>query len=109
MNWAEDDLGTDIELVDMDALFRDHFNYSSEIWKIPSQHSEDALERKLSEVKVQFGGENRLLIVYYGGHGRHDPSSRSIWQAYVSISLRCIIESALVCCDDDVAIYIGNG
>ncbi len=96
MNWDDDDLGTATELSDMHALFQDCFNYSSEIWKIPSRHSEDALERKLSEVKVQFGGENRLLIIYYGGHGRLDPSSRSIWQAYVSLSLNHIVELALV-------------
>ena len=102
INWFADDLGTDTEVSDMDALFRDHFNYSSETWKIPTRHSEDALERKLSEVKAQFGGENRLLIIYYGGHGRLDPMSRSIWQAYVPILYFCKDDIELVCCDHHV-------
>ena len=81
MNWVDDDLGTDTELAEMNALFQKDFQYSSEMWKIPTEWSEDALEGKLSDVKRNFGKEKRLLIVYYGGHGRFDSSGRSIWQA----------------------------
>lgn len=81
MNWVDDDLGTNTELSDMNALFQNDFQYSSEVWKIPAKWSEQALEQKLSDVKRDFGNEKRLLIVYYGGHGRFDSNGRSIWQA----------------------------
>ena len=81
MNWADDDLGTDTELVDLDALFRETFHYSTEIWKIPSKQTEFAVGQKLAQITSQTAGENRLLIVYYGGHGCFDRDARSIWQA----------------------------
>lgn len=83
MNWADDDLGTDPELDELDALLRKTFNYSTEVWKIPSKQTEFTVGQKLAQIASQTAGENRLLIVYYGGHGRFDKSGRSIWQAYV--------------------------
>ena len=83
MNWVDDDLGTDVELLELEVLLRVQFNYSTEIWKIPSYQSEDKLERKIADVKAIYGGEDRLLIIYYGGHGRYNRDAQSIWQAYV--------------------------
>lgn len=81
MNWADDDLGTHTELVELDALFKEIFHYSTEIWKIPTKQTEFAVGQKLAQVTSQTAGENRLLIVYYGGHGCFDRDARSIWQA----------------------------
>jgi hypothetical protein len=82
LNWLEDDLGTHDELIDLQDVFQDQFNFTAEIWRIPSSQSEDKLEQKISQVKAEFGGENRLLIVYYGGHGKFDVNGRSIWHAW---------------------------
>jgi hypothetical protein len=81
LNWKDDDLGTQTELVDLDSLLRDQFNFTTELWEIPSKDSENALEKKLSEVKGELDAEGKLLIVYYGGHGVWNKQNRSIWAA----------------------------
>ena len=86
LNWADDDLGTDVELVDFQAQLKEQFNFTVEIWKIPSQRPELKLQAKIMDVLNVHGGENKLLIVYYGGHGKHDEHHRSIWTAYVALS-----------------------
>ena len=81
LNWAADDLGTGVELQDLGRQLRSQFNFTTEFWKIPSQDSENELEKKLSRIKGELEGEGNLLIVYYGGHGKWDPRNRSIWAA----------------------------
>ena len=81
LNWAADDLGTEVELQDLGTQLRSQFNFTTEFWKIPSQDSENELEKKLSRVKGEMEGQGNLLIVYYGGHGQRDIWNRSIWAA----------------------------
>ena len=83
MNWMDDDLGTVAELIELDALLKEEFHYSTEIWKIPTKQTEFEVGQKLAQLTSQMAGKNRLLIVYYGGHGCFDKNGRSIWQAYV--------------------------
>ena len=80
LNWADDDLKTDPELNDLDEQLKSQFNLTTEMWKIPSNNAENELEGKLSQVKGEHGGDGKLLIVYYGGHGVWD-QNRSIWAA----------------------------
>jgi hypothetical protein len=80
LHWADDDLGKD-ELVEFHAQLKEQFNFTAEIWKTPSQCPDCALEKKIVDVKAAHEGENKLLIVYYGGHGKYDQDSRSIWTA----------------------------
>lgn len=81
LNWALDDLGTEVELQALGNQFKSQFNFKTEFWKIPSHESENELEKKLSQIKGTLEGPGNLLIVYYGGHGKWDPRSRSIWTA----------------------------
>ena len=82
LNWLEDDLGTIDELIKLEKLFKDWFDYSAEVWRIPSsQQAEWELDQKLSIVTGQYRGGDDLLIVYYGGHGEEDPNHQSIWRA----------------------------
>jgi hypothetical protein len=80
LNWAADDLGTDIELQDLGRQLQSQFNFTTEFWKIPSQESDNELEKKLSQVKGGLEGQENLLIVYYGGHGQWH-KNKSIWAA----------------------------
>ena len=81
LNWLEDDLGTINELIELEDLFKDYFDYSTEVWRIPSEDPYFELCQKLNTVVGQYRREDDLLIVYYGGHGGKDPSHQSIWQA----------------------------
>jgi hypothetical protein len=103
LNWEEDDLGTITELKDLETLLRDSFNFTTEIWRIPTTRAEDKLESKISLVKAEHGGENKLLIVYYGGHGRFDPNGRSIWHALVLVL--CLVKNGV---DGLQFLMIGN-
>jgi hypothetical protein len=84
LNWADDDLGTDEELIGFHAQLKEQFDFTAEIWKIPSKEAEYELDRKIVDVRAAHGGENKLLIVYYGGHGKYDRNGRSIWQAWLN-------------------------
>lgn len=81
LNWEFDDLGTEVELQALGEQLRRQFNFATEFWKIPTQESENELEKKMSQVKAGLEGEGNLLIVYYGGHGQWNPRNRSIWAA----------------------------
>ena len=68
INWLEDDLGTIEELTKLEIFFKAWFDCSTEVWRIPScKHVEWELEKSLSNVTREYGGEDDLLIVYYGG------------------------------------------
>ena len=75
-----------VEIVDFQAQLKEQFNFTAEIWKIPSQHPELKLQAKIMDVLNAHGGEDKLLIVYYGGHGKYDKHDRSIWTTYVAPS-----------------------
>ena len=82
LNWLEDDLGTINGLIELEELFKDWFDCSTEVWRIPSSEvAEFNLELKLCGVTEQYGGKDDLLIVYYGGHGEEDPYHQTIWRA----------------------------
>ena len=80
LKWAEDDLGVASEVSNLEKTFREDFRFSTEIWDIPSQDSEDELVRKfVSFRKGRLKGS--LIILYYAGHGGGDPQE-CIWSAY---------------------------
>lgn len=82
INWLEDDLGTTEELMKLEECFKDWFDCSTEVRRIPSsKHVEWELQRTLSNVTGEYHGEDDLLIVYYGGHGEENRDHQSIWRA----------------------------
>jgi hypothetical protein len=50
-------------------MFETSFNYTVHAYKIPSVDSETLLNAYVANFVRYFGGEERLIIVYYGGHG----------------------------------------
>ncbi len=84
LRWEDDDLGTEIELKDLEAVFRNIYHYSTERYLIPSVDSTTQLEYKLNDFRKAHDNGTNLLIVYYGGHGSLEYNkrpNRSIWQA----------------------------
>ena len=73
-------MGVASEVSNLEKTFREDFRFSTEIWDIPSQDSEDELVRKfVSFRKGRLKGS--LIILYYAGHGGGDPQE-CIWSAY---------------------------
>ena len=84
LRWEDDNLGTEIELKDLEEVFRDVYHYNTEQYLIPSNDSTIQLEYKLNDFRRTHDNGTNLLIIYYGGHGSLDYGkkrpNRSIWQ-----------------------------
>jgi tetratricopeptide (TPR) repeat protein len=85
LRWEDDDLGTEVEIQDLETVFRDTYHYHTEQYLIPTDDSTTQLEYKLTDFRKAHDNGTNLLILYYGGHGflerRKDRLSRSIWRA----------------------------
>lgn len=84
IHWAEaDDEGIVGEVDKVRKLFDGDFGFSVDEFLIPSQRSGSSLQLMLSNLCYKDDGkQNRLLILYYAGHG--DPGGderRAVWAA----------------------------
>lgn len=82
---VDDDLGTEQEITQLQAIFEDAYRFSTVHFKIPSSgEPEFDVEEVLSKTKSQHcRNDNGLLIIYYGGHGEIDKMTQhSIWKAW---------------------------
>lgn len=68
------------ELVELENVFREGYNFETEVWKIPSQKSHHALNTKILDfVELEDDSRDCLKIVYYGGHGLLAPNRQLLW------------------------------
>lgn len=81
LHWQSDDLFVLPELEDLEKIFREVYNYETEVFPIPSESSHLDLMMKICSMIKQYESEDTLLIVYYGGHARIDESRQSTWCA----------------------------
>ncbi|KAI4195194.1 MAG: hypothetical protein LQ350_007344 [Teloschistes chrysophthalmus] len=79
LRWAEDNLGVITEVKKLERIWRDHFNFTTEIWDIPSTDSEERLVDKIMQFRKGIS-ESALIIVYYAGHGGKQPH-KCMWYA----------------------------
>lgn len=79
LRWAADNLGVIEEVVKLRKLLRQRFNFSAEIWDIPSKDPEDELTAEI--LRFRKGKQkDSLTLLYYAGHGGGDPE-QCIWTA----------------------------
>ncbi|KAH0558473.1 hypothetical protein GP486_004869 [Trichoglossum hirsutum] len=70
ITWKDDDLKClEKEVLRLQSLFRDKFNYCTRSYQIPSQKSKTSLQLELATFVNQNDSPENLVIVYYGGHG----------------------------------------
>ncbi|KAJ4299206.1 hypothetical protein N0V90_004450 [Kalmusia sp. IMI 367209] len=72
IKWADklDDLGTREEVEELEGVFRERFNFRTQIVELDgSSKPQYQLNRSLSTFVEEYDGPNNLLIVYYSGHG----------------------------------------
>lgn len=81
LRWADDDLGTEREIKDLDSVFSDTYHYTTERGIIPSKISHAKLEHMITCFRDSRDSPDNLLILYYGGHGVRDFDNKSIWAA----------------------------
>ncbi|CAG8978971.1 hypothetical protein HYALB_00012254 [Hymenoscyphus albidus] len=96
---------------ELGQLFNGVFGYAIWPYRIPSLDSQRALGVCVAEFVKSFGGDDKLIIVYYGGHGGLNVTSKSpcTWAALVQggpTVYRSIIQPLLFGAGCDVAIFL---
>ncbi|KAK3295519.1 uncharacterized protein B0H64DRAFT_459852 [Chaetomium fimeti] len=81
LHWKSDDLFVLPELEDLEKCFRDYYNFSTDIFSIPSENSHLELMLKIGDLVKQHESDETLFVVYYAGHARIDESRQSTWCA----------------------------
>jgi hypothetical protein len=68
LRW-EDDPTHEQDLLSLESVFRERFNYHTESWAIPTGgNSFSKLASQMAE-NLQYARQDHLLIVYYAGYG----------------------------------------
>jgi hypothetical protein len=81
--WAEDDLGVEDEVLDLNKVLGEIYQFSSVFARqIPSRGSQDYMEGYIRGLLDHCTDPNALIIVYYGGHGGLDSEGRFSWIAH---------------------------
>ncbi|KAL2140587.1 hypothetical protein VTI28DRAFT_3597 [Corynascus sepedonium] len=81
LHWKSDDLFVLPELEDLEKCFREHYNFETDIFSIPSENAHLELMLKIGDMVKQHEAEDTLFIIYYGGHARIDEARQSTWCA----------------------------
>jgi hypothetical protein len=87
LRWEHDDLGVAREITKLKDVFERCYNFNTEEWNIPPHDSHIKLAGRLFEFLNISNAEDKMLIVYYGGHGEMDNDRRCVWRWYVF--MRC--------------------
>jgi hypothetical protein len=88
LNWKECNLDPQVreETIQLQEVFRERYHFdagdSHDIYQIPSKLSADELEIYIQKALLDFkkvGAEqDKLMIVYYNGHGGINPKTRGL-------------------------------
>jgi hypothetical protein len=79
IRWEFDALKVQPELRELQSIFRDCYNFNTEVYHIPSHRSHFKLNQKILQFVDGFEDEENLLIVYYGGHGLTNKARQQTW------------------------------
>ncbi|KAL8706246.1 MAG: hypothetical protein Q9201_000683 [Fulgogasparrea decipioides] len=79
LSWADDDLGVETEVTELEAVFQDVYGYRTGQWKIPSRTSHNALVMRILQSLQDFESSDKLFIAYYGGHGYMNDDRECVW------------------------------
>ena len=72
MFWQDDDLGVLEEIKRLSSVFSNLYKFIVRQFVIPSYGADAALTRGVGDFVYEFGGEDSLIILYYGGHDDPD-------------------------------------
>lgn len=79
LSWEGGDTVVHDQLISLQGVFRDEFQFQTEDWLIPSARCYRELDVKLSEFLKDYDAVDNLLLIYYGGHGCLDEDRSSLW------------------------------
>jgi hypothetical protein len=79
IRWEEDDLNVQTEVDALFNVFTDCYNFTTEVWEIPSKSAHLQLMLKVTEFVEYYDSSENLMIVYYGGHGSINNARQATW------------------------------
>lgn len=91
LSWEEDDLEPPCadEIEKLREVFEQRYRFNVDEWRIPSDPSSHTLcGDRLREFVRDYDHNDRLLIIYYAGHGRLDDDRQCVWYWSVTASGR---------------------
>lgn len=77
--WEANDLDTYKEIIEPQQIFGNTILFSVEQWNIPNFRSGNKLKDRIVAFREDYDYPLNLLIVYYGGQGAPNKTSRSVW------------------------------
>jgi hypothetical protein len=81
LRW-EDDLSVEQDLLQLQKVFRERFNYRTESWSIPSCANPSIKLTMQMASYIEYARSDHLLIVYYAGYGFVGPDHHLYWAWY---------------------------
>lgn len=79
LSWEEDDLGVGEEIANLGNVLVDQYAFEVRYWQIPVKKSTIKLTKLTVDWTEEHEGDDKLLLVYYAGHGWMDSSRQAIW------------------------------
>jgi hypothetical protein len=80
IQWEDDGgLGVGPELEDLEKAFKRSFKFQTTTWLIPKENSLMEITSKTINLVQEHGSEDKLLIIYYAGHGRMNAARQQEW------------------------------
>lgn len=81
LRW-EDDLSYEQDLLQLQKVFRERFNYRTESWCIPSSPNPSVKLTMQMAQHIEYARSDHLLIVYYAGYGFVGADHHLYWAWY---------------------------
>jgi hypothetical protein len=81
LRW-EDDLSVEQDLLQLQKVFREHFNFRTESWSIPSCPNPSIKLTMQMAQHIEYARADHLLIVYYAGYGFVGSDHHLYWAWY---------------------------
>ena len=81
LRW-EDDLSAEQDILQLQNVFRDRFNYRTESWCIPSCPNPSVKLTMQMAQHIEYARSDHLLIVYYAGYGFVSSDHHLYWAWY---------------------------
>ncbi|KAI4086917.1 MAG: hypothetical protein LQ344_007182 [Seirophora lacunosa] len=110
LSWEDDDLGVATEIAELQRVFDFSYRFQTSHWRIPSHKSHNALVRQVMQLLDESESRDKLLIVYYGGHGKMNEDRKCVWicnqEANAATLQWSSIQTMLEEADSDVLILL---
>jgi hypothetical protein len=81
LRW-EDDLSAEQDVLQLQKVFRERFNYRTESWCIPSCPNPSVKLTMQMAQHIEYARSDHLLVVYYAGYGFVSSDHHLYWAWY---------------------------